>query len=49
MITHFIIGSARDKHSLIRLKPLMAALSGHLSVAGELVRIEPITPEITRR
>jgi len=49
MITHFIIETARDKRALTRLIPLMATLAGHLSIAGELVRIEPAARETTQR
>lgn len=46
MTTHFVIAPGRKP---VSVKSLMAALSGHLSTAGELVRIEPVTAQNQRR
>lgn len=45
MVTQFIFVTGRKP---VPFKPLMAALSGHLSTADQRVRIEPLEPRNRR-
>ena len=45
MTTHLVIAPGRKPQPI---KSLMAALAGHLSTAGQLVRIEPVTAQNQR-
>jgi hypothetical protein len=45
MTMHFVITPSRKSQPI---GSLLAALAGHLSTAGELVRIEPVTAQNKR-
>lgn len=46
MTMHFVIAPGQTP---LPFKSLMAALSGHLATAGELVRIEPVKAHKQRK